>query len=121
MKIKTRILDYAAPNNGLDAKELPQGLTCIFRALLLAQVPGIRCTNGLNGIQDFDTAEGTPAHTFMLHLTEKARKGEEIPSPRDALRMFGQCCHSPLPCGAPVSCDTVGAISTPQKDKPAAQ
>jgi hypothetical protein len=121
MKTKTRILDYAAPNNGLDAKELPQTLFCIFRALLLAQVPGIRCINGLNGTQEFETAVGTPADTFMRHITEKARKGEDIPSPREALRMFGQCCHSPLPCGAPVSCDTAGAIPTPQKDKPAAQ
>jgi len=91
MKTVTRILDYHAPNNGLDSPELPRALICIFRALLLAEVPGIRCTNTLQGGQNFETAGGTPVHTFMEHITAKARKGESIPSPREALTMFGQC------------------------------
>ena len=116
MKTVTRVLDYRATNNGLDAPELPRALICISRALLLAQVPGIRCTNTLQGEQNFETAGGTPVHTFMEHITAKARKGESIPSPREALAMFGQCCHSPIPCGAPVDCHSVANLD-PAKTK----
>jgi len=121
MTTKNRILDYQVANNGKDAPELPTSLICIQRALLLAQIPGIRCTNKPNGEQYFELADATPAQLFMAAITEKARQGENIPSPREALAMFGQCCHSPLPCGAPVSCDTAGAVPTPQKDMPAAE
>jgi hypothetical protein len=107
-----RVLDYQAENNGLDAPELPRALICIYRALLLAMVPGIRCTNTLHGEQRFDAADGTPMHTFMAHITAKARKGEGIPSPREALAMFGRCCHSPIPCGAPVDCHSVSNLDS---------
>ena len=107
MKSPARVLDYDARDNGLKATELPMGLICIQRALLLAMVPGIRCTNRSTGVQDFETSDGTPVHLFMRHITEQARRGEDIPSPREALAMFGQCCHSPLPCGAPVDCHSV--------------
>lgn len=119
MKTTSRILDYQAENNGLDAPELPRALICIYRALLLAEVPGIRCTNSLRGVQSFESAGDTPVHTFMAHITEKARKGESIPSPREALAMFGQCCHSPIPCGAPADCHSVTNLD-PEKQNPSA-
>jgi hypothetical protein len=119
VSITHRILDLQAENNGLDAPELPRALICIHRALLLAEVPGIRCTNTLHGEQRFDTAEDTPVHTFMAHITAKARKGEAIPSPREALAMFGLCCHSPIPCGAPVDCHSVTNLD-PKKQSPSA-
>lgn len=119
MKHTNRIVDYASQNNGLDAPELPRALICIFRALLLAEVPGIRCTNNLRGDQNFETVDDTPVHTFMAHITAKARKGESIPSPREALAMFGLCCHSPIPCGAPVDCHSVTNLDT-EKQNPSA-
>lgn len=115
-----RVLDYQAENNGLDAPELPRALICIYRALLLAEVPGLRCTNSLQGVQNFETAGDTPVHTFMAHITAKARKGESIPSPREALVMFGLCCHSPIPCGAPVDCHSVTNLD-PKNKTPARQ
>ncbi len=110
MKTQTRVIDYTAPQNGAADKELPMVLVCIQRALLLAAVPGIRCTNKASGEQFFETAGDTPVHVFMNHIMQKARAGESIPSPREALALFGQCCHSPLPCGAPVACDNAAAL-----------
>ena len=118
MSITHRILDYQAKNNGLDAPELPRALVCIHRALLLAAVPGIRCTNNLCGEQRFETIVGTPVDTFMAHITAKARRGQSIPSPREALAMFGLCCHSPIPCGAPVDCRSATKLRPRKKQKP---
>jgi hypothetical protein len=117
MKTATRVLDFEAPNNGLDSPELPFTLICIQRALVLAEVPGIRCTNQPNGMQCFEYIVGSPVGLFIADITAKARKGEGIPSPRQVLTLFGHCCHSPLPCGAPVSCHNSDQLTT-QKTKP---
>lgn len=117
MKIVHRVLDYSAPGNGLGAPELPMTLICIQRALLMAEVPGIRCTNQPNGEQRFETADGYPVHLFMTNLMDKAHKGEEIPLPREVLAMFGVPCFSPLPCGSPVKCDYLYAeANTPAQN-----
>lgn len=117
MKTKHRVLDFEAPNNGLDNPALPFTLICIQRALVLAEVPGIRCTNQPNGTQSFEYIVGSPVGLFIADITTRARKGANIPSPREALAMFGQCCHSPLPCGAPVTCHNSDQLAT-QKTKP---
>ena len=102
MKITKRVFDYTDSDSVQDSPELSAVLICIQRALLLAWVPGIRCTNELNGIQNFELADGTPASLYINELQDKARKGEPIPSPREVLTLFGLPCFSNLPCGAPV-------------------
>ncbi len=96
------VIDYTNSNSGVDAPDLLVALICIQRALLLAEVPGIRCTNDLNGNQKFELAEGTLVAVYLDELTEKARRGEPIPTPREVLTLFELPCFSTLPCGAPV-------------------
>jgi hypothetical protein len=102
MTVIRRVIDYTNSDSVIDAPELPLALICIKRALLLAEVPGIRCTNNLKGEQKFELAEGTPVSLYLNELIDKARKGENLPTPREVLTLFGLPCFSTLPCGAPV-------------------
>ena len=112
MNTVRHVIDYTASGIRVDAPEMPLALICIKRALLLAGVPGIRCTNQLDGEQKFEIAEGTPVAFYVDHLIDKARKGETVPSPREVLALFGLPCFSALPCGAPVPIYARGS-STP--------
>jgi hypothetical protein len=118
MKTFTRILDHEADNAGWGLPELPMMLICIHRALVTAEVPGIRCTNLPDGGQRFETAYGTPVHTYLHDLKKRVRAGGELPSPRQVLTMFGVCCSSPLPCGAPPLPGCNAKTTTTQKTKP---
>jgi hypothetical protein len=120
MTVIRRVIDYTNSDSVIDAPELPLALICIKRALLLAEVPGIRCTNNLKGEQKFELAEGTPVSFYLDKLIQKARNGEPIPTPRQVLTLFGSPCFSTLPCGAPVpifnECpSTLNASSTNEK------
>ena len=102
MKINYRVIDYTAADSGVVSTGLPVTLICIYRALLIAEVPGIRCTNDLNGEQKFELADGTPLSLYLNEIIEKARRGEPLPTPGQVLTLFGLPCFSTLPCGAPV-------------------
>lgn len=109
MNTLRRVVDYTASGTRLDSTEMPIMLICLQRALLLAEVPGVRCTNEFNGEQKFEIADGTPLALYFNQLKEKARKGEAIPTPREVLTLFGLPCFSALPCGAPAPICTGGS------------
>ena len=111
MKIIRRAIDQAASNPKAASAEMPNSLVCIHRALMLAEVPGIRCTNQTNGEQLFELARGTPVSLYLDKLADKARKGEPLPSPREVLAVFGRPCFSALPCGAPIPFDNSGSCT----------